>query len=142
MAACSRAISRSTGWRGRSRQSSPASRRPSQISPMRTGQSCSTTMRSGFTGSDQETIMAKVGFIGLGLMGTGFTKRLAAMGHKVIGYDVDPDKLRAACDWGVEAVGSPAEVAAATDLIGVCVTTSYAVEAVICGEAGPPPRRL
>jgi 3-hydroxyisobutyrate dehydrogenase len=87
-------------------------------------------------------MMAKVGFIGLGLMGTGFTKRLAAMGHKVIGYDVDPDKLRAARDWGVEAAGSPAEVAAATDLIGVCVTTSYAVEAVICGEAGLTSGRL
>ena len=86
--------------------------------------------------------MAKVGFIGLGLMGTGFTKRLAAMGHTVVGYDVDPDKLRAARDWGVEAAGSPAEVAAATDLIGVCVTTSYAVEAVICGEAGLTSGRL
>lgn len=86
--------------------------------------------------------MAKVGFIGLGLMGTGFTKRLAAMGHEVTGYDVDPDKLRAARDWGVEPAGSPAEVAAATDLIGVCVTTSYAVEAVICGEAGLTSARL
>ena len=46
-----------------------------------------------------------IGFIGLGLMGTGFTKRLAATGHRVVGYDVDPDKREAARAWGVEAGG-------------------------------------
>ena len=32
----------------------------------------------------------RIGFIGLGLMGTGFTKRLIATGHEVTGYDPDP----------------------------------------------------
>ena len=30
-----------------------------------------------------------IGFIGLGLMGKGFTERLVKMGHSVIGYDLD-----------------------------------------------------
>src|SRR5215210_1810889 len=64
-----------------------------------------------------------IGFIGLGLMGTGFTRRLAAIGHRVVGYDVDP-------------AGSPAEAAAAADVACVCVTTSHAVEDVVIGAHG------
>ncbi|HZY23269.1 MAG TPA: NAD(P)-binding domain-containing protein, partial [Beijerinckiaceae bacterium] len=68
-----------------------------------------------------------IGFIGLGLMGTGFTKRLAATGHRVVGYDVDPGKREAARAWGVEEAGSPAEAAAEADVACICVTTSHAV---------------
>jgi 3-hydroxyisobutyrate dehydrogenase-like beta-hydroxyacid dehydrogenase len=80
--------------------------------------------------------MTNVGFIGLGLMGTGFTKRLAATGHKVIGFDIDPEKLSAAKAWGIEAAGSPAEVIGRSDIVAICVTTTYAVEAVVTGENG------
>ena len=31
----------------------------------------------------------RIGFIGLGLMGAGFTRRLIALGHEVVGYDPD-----------------------------------------------------
>src|SRR5215204_4090023 len=77
-----------------------------------------------------------IGFIGLGLMGTGFTKRLAATGHRVVGYDVDPGKREAARAWGVEEAGSPAEAAAEADVACICVTTSHAVEEVVIGAHG------
>lgn len=77
-----------------------------------------------------------VGFIGLGLMGTGFTKRLVETGHEVVGFDIDAEKRRAAEDWGVRAAQSPADVAGEADLIAVCVTTTYAVEAVALGSDG------
>ena len=43
----------------------------------------------------------RIGFIGLGLMGTGFTKRLIATGHDVIGYDPDPARMDEAGKRGV-----------------------------------------
>lgn len=39
-----------------------------------------------------------VGFIGLGLMGQGFTRRLAEKGYRVVGFDIDAAKTRAASD--------------------------------------------
>jgi 3-hydroxyisobutyrate dehydrogenase-like beta-hydroxyacid dehydrogenase len=80
--------------------------------------------------------MINVGFIGLGLMGTGFTKRLVATGHRVIGYDIDPAKVSAAADWGVKAADSPAEVIGKAEIVAICVTTTHAVEEVATGGKG------
>ena len=80
--------------------------------------------------------MATIGFVGLGLMGTGFTKRLSATGHRVLGYDIDPQKVEAARAWGVVPAGSPAEAARDAEIVAICVTTSQAVEAVVLGEGG------
>ena len=35
----------------------------------------------------------RIGFVGLGLMGAGFTRRLIATGHAVVGYDPDPARM-------------------------------------------------
>lgn len=77
-----------------------------------------------------------VGFIGLGLMGTGFTRRLVATGHRVIGYDVAPEKLVEAAAYGVEKGTSPAHVADAADVVLACVTTTAAVADVVEGADG------
>lgn len=37
-----------------------------------------------------------IGFVGLGLMGQAFTRRLTRRGHRVHGYDIVADKLGAA----------------------------------------------
>ena len=77
-----------------------------------------------------------VGFIGLGLMGTGFTRRLVETGHRVVGFDIDADRRQAAESWGVEIAQSPAEIAGQVDQIAICVTTSYAVKEVVLGPSG------
>lgn len=77
-----------------------------------------------------------IGFIGLGLMGAGFTKRLCRTGHRVVGFDLSPDRLREAAGWGVAGAGSPAEVAHEADIIAICVTTTKAVEEVVSGSSG------
>lgn len=77
-----------------------------------------------------------VGFIGLGLMGGGFTRRLVAAGHRVIGYDVAPERRAAAAAWGVEQASSPADVADAADVVLACVTTTAAVADVVEGAQG------
>ena len=46
-----------------------------------------------------------IGFVGLGLMGEGFTRRLIEKGHAVTGFDIDPEKTRAAAALGRQAGG-------------------------------------
>jgi 3-hydroxyisobutyrate dehydrogenase-like beta-hydroxyacid dehydrogenase len=77
-----------------------------------------------------------IGFIGLGLMGSGFTARLRATGHRVIGFDKVPDKVAAAVGRGVIAAATPADVAHRADIVMLCLTTTKDVEAVIFGTEG------
>jgi 3-hydroxyisobutyrate dehydrogenase-like beta-hydroxyacid dehydrogenase len=77
--------------------------------------------------------MADIGFIGLGLMGAGFTKRLIGCGHRVVGYDLDGARLKEAQAWGVVPAASLSEVASSAGLLFVCVTTSAAVREVVLG---------
>lgn len=72
-----------------------------------------------------------IGFIGLGLMGAGFTKRLVECGFRVVGHDLDAARVGEAATWGVEPAASPAAVAAAAEVLFVCVTTSGAVRDVV-----------
>ena len=78
----------------------------------------------------------RIGFIGLGLMGTGFTKRLIATGHEVIGYDPDPARMDEAVKRGVQAASSAAEVAKAADIVLICVINTAAVEDATLGARG------
>jgi 3-hydroxyisobutyrate dehydrogenase len=80
-----------------------------------------------------------VGFVGLGLMGQAFTKRLAACGLRVIGYDVVADKVKQAAAHGVVAAGSPADVARDADVVMLAVmspTGAHAVTEAVLGLGG------
>ena len=77
-----------------------------------------------------------IGFIGLGLMGKGFTERLVKMGHSVIGYDLDFKNVKEASVYGVRAGKSPEDVASQSDIVMLCVTSTDAVEEVIFGPKG------
>ena len=78
----------------------------------------------------------RLGFIGLGLMGQAFTRRLTGAGYRVTGYDIVADRVAAAGGHGVAPAGSPREVAAASDIVLACVTTTRALEEVVCGADG------
>ena len=77
-----------------------------------------------------------IGMIGLGKMGCPLTKHLVAKDYRVVGYDV----AAAACDeakaGGARIVGSPREVAAASDLVIVVVGFDREVEVAIFGANG------
>lgn len=77
-----------------------------------------------------------LGFVGLGLMGQGFTKRLVSLGYQVTGYDLDTDKVSQAAQHGVKQASSPAEVAANSDIVLICVTSTDCVEEVVFGSKG------
>jgi 3-hydroxyisobutyrate dehydrogenase len=80
--------------------------------------------------------VSTVGFVGLGLMGQGFTQRLAEKGYRLVGFDIDDEKVRAASAWGVAPAASAAAVAQAADVLLVCVINTAAVEAVTTGPRG------
>jgi 3-hydroxyisobutyrate dehydrogenase-like beta-hydroxyacid dehydrogenase len=77
-----------------------------------------------------------IGFVGLGLMGQGFTHRLIEKGHKVVGFDADAGKTKAAAARGVTPAGSAAEAANAADIVFICVINTAAVEDVALGAKG------
>lgn len=75
--------------------------------------------------------MPVVGFIGLGLMGAGFARRLITTGHRVVGYDVVAEKVATAVQTGVAAGSSPADVARRSDIVLASLTTTKNLEEVI-----------
>ncbi len=77
-----------------------------------------------------------IGFIGLGLMGQGFTRRLVETGFRVTGYDIVADKVMAATAHGVNGAASPAAVATASDIVLICVTSTDAVQEAVFGTGG------
>src|ERR1041384_3515486 len=78
----------------------------------------------------------RIGFIGLGLMGTGFTNRLIATGHGVTGYDPDRARMDEAEERGGRPAKSAAEVADASDVILICVINTAAVDDATLGPRG------
>lgn len=77
-----------------------------------------------------------IGFIGLGLMGGNMVECLQKNGFKPIVMDLDKKALAAAVDRGATEASSPAELAAACDIIMLCLTTSDVVEKIIYAADG------
>jgi 3-hydroxyisobutyrate dehydrogenase-like beta-hydroxyacid dehydrogenase len=80
--------------------------------------------------------VSTVGFVGLGLMGQGFTRRLAEKGYRVVAFDIDEAKLNASAAWGVSPASSAAAVAEALEVVLVSVINTAAVEDVTTGPRG------
>lgn len=78
----------------------------------------------------------KIGFVGLGLMGQAFTKRLSAVGYRVQGFDIVQEKIERAASHGVVPASSAADVAGASDIVHICVMTKEDLEAAVFGERG------
>ena len=91
--------------------------------------------KPGAAGKSRD-VAPTVGFIGLGLMGQGFVKRLRACGHAVVGYDIVASKVDAVAPLGVQPAASPADVVRRSDIVLVCVTTSAAVAEIVRGPQG------
>ncbi|MEM9443704.1 MAG: NAD(P)-dependent oxidoreductase [Pseudomonadota bacterium] len=81
---------------------------------------------------DQQTI----GFIGLGLMGQAFTKRLATSGHRVMGFDRVPEKVGQAGAHGVIPATTAADVTRSSAIVHICVMTQKDLEAAVFGDDG------
>ncbi len=81
-------------------------------------------------------IMAKVGFVGLGVMGSRMVKRLLDAGHTVIGYNRTKAKAQWLIDAGMKWGPTPGAVAAAAEMTFSMVTNTQALHAVSSGADG------
>jgi 3-hydroxyisobutyrate dehydrogenase len=82
------------------------------------------------------TSKAKIGYVGVGLMGLPMAKRLLSLGYAVRAYDLAPAQLAAAREAGAAAASSSADAAKATDLVVLNLPTPEAVEEVAFGKNG------
>src|SRR5471032_2808308 len=80
--------------------------------------------------------MAKLGFIGLGVMGGNMVSRLLEKGHIVTGYNRTRAKAQWLMDRGMLLAESPRDVAAASDVTFTMVTNSAALAVVADGPEG------
>lgn len=78
----------------------------------------------------------KIGFLGLGLMGSQMTKRLVDSGYQVTGFDPDTEKMAIAEANGVVVAASAAEVARVSDIVQACVISTPALTEAVFGTDG------
>ncbi len=78
-----------------------------------------------------------IGFIGLGLMGGNMVENLQNRGFELVVMDLNQDAVTAVLDRGnAKQAGSPKELAEASDIVMLCLTTSDVVEKVVYGDEG------
>ncbi len=80
--------------------------------------------------------MAKVGFVGLGVMGSRMVKRLLDAGHNVTGYNRTQSKAQWLLDAGMKWSETPRAAAEAADVTFTMVTNTKALQAVTEGSDG------
>ena len=80
----------------------------------------------------------RLGFIGLGVMGWPMAAHLAAAGHELTAYDLNPaalDRLKA-LHPGVAIAASPREVASASDIVITMLPSGRPVQEAVAGPDG------
>lgn len=78
----------------------------------------------------------KLGYLGLGLMGTPMTRRLLETGHQVTVWNRSEGKIAPLVADGARRAAAPRDVMANADIAFMCVTDATAVEEVIFGSEG------
>ena len=76
----------------------------------------------------------KVGFIGMGIMGSGMVRNLIAAGHEPVIWNRTAEKAQAITEAAIAA--NPSEVGASAEIVLICVSDTADVEAVVFGDAG------
>src|SRR5215831_10953959 len=80
--------------------------------------------------------MAKVGFIGLGVMGSQMVNRLLSKGHSVVGYNRTRSKAQWLVEKGMTWADSPRAVASQSDYTFAMVTNAAAIQSIAEGSDG------
>jgi 3-hydroxyisobutyrate dehydrogenase-like beta-hydroxyacid dehydrogenase len=78
----------------------------------------------------------RVGFIGLGIMGSGMARNLLKKGFDLTIWNRTPGKMEDIAREGAKPAGSPADLATQCGVIVICVSDTPDVEAVLFGEKG------
>jgi len=80
--------------------------------------------------------MARLGFVGLGVMGSEMVLRLMSKGHTVTGYNRTKSKAEGLIQKGMKWGDSARAVAESADVVFSMVTNSAALEAIVEGPEG------
>ena len=75
--------------------------------------------------------MAKVAFLGTGLLGGAFAEAAAKRGDTVAAWNRSPDKARALAQFGITAAATPAEAVAGADRVHLILKDDAVVEEVV-----------
>jgi 3-hydroxyisobutyrate dehydrogenase len=86
--------------------------------------------------SKETKVTERVGFIGLGIMGQGMAHNLLKAGFALTVWNRTASKMESLLAAGAEAGRDPADVAARSDVIVICVSDTPDVEGVILDEQG------
>ena len=78
----------------------------------------------------------RLGYLGLGLMGTPMTRRLLKAGYQVTVWNRSEGKVAPLVEAGAKRAATPRDVLAKSDIVFMCVTDARAVEEVIFGAEG------
>jgi 3-hydroxyisobutyrate dehydrogenase len=78
----------------------------------------------------------RIGFIGLGIMGAGMAKNLLDAGFDLTVWNRTTTKVEPLVQAGAKHGENPADVAAKSDIVIICVSDTPDVEAVILGDDG------
>lgn len=79
---------------------------------------------------------ARIGLVGLGIMGTPLAQRFLAKGMNLTVWNLEPERYDLVKDHGAVWAESPADVWAASDVTFVCVLGDHAIESVCLGDHG------
>ena len=79
---------------------------------------------------------AKIGLVGLGLVGTAMAERLLAEQFEVVGFDIDSTKCEHLEQLGGKALGSPAKVAEQFERVVLSLPNTEVVLEVVEGPGG------
>jgi 3-hydroxyisobutyrate dehydrogenase-like beta-hydroxyacid dehydrogenase len=80
--------------------------------------------------------MTRVGFVGLGIMGSGMARNFLKKGFPLVVWNRTPERARALTAEGAAAAATPRELAQASDVVVTCLSDPAAVEAVALGPDG------
>ena len=80
--------------------------------------------------------MLKVGFIGIGVMGSPMAQNILKGGHPLTVYDLNAEAVKRLTDLGAKSAASPREVGAASDVVVTMLPEPQHVEQVILGPDG------
>ncbi len=80
--------------------------------------------------------MAKVGYIGLGIMGGGIARNLMKAGHELVVYNRSQGKIDQLVSEGAKAASSPKEVAERVEFVFTNLPDTPDVETVVLGPNG------
>ncbi len=78
----------------------------------------------------------RIGFVGMGTMGGGMARNLLTKGHALCVWNRSPERLAPLLAAGATAARSPADLAARSEVVMICVSDTPDVEQVTLGPEG------